>query len=87
MIYELAFLPSAKKEWDKLAPAIKIQFKNKLLERLQNPEVPKDKLSGMPWCYKIKLRSSGYRLVYRVIKAEIVVEVVAVGARSKDKVL
>ncbi len=86
MTYELKFLPSAMKEWGKLSPPIKEQFKKKLVERLANPETYKDELAGMPCCYKIKLKSSGYRLVYRVIKSEIVVEVIAVGTRGKDKV-
>lgn len=36
-------------------------------------------------CYKIKLRSSGYRLVYQVIDQEIVVFVVAVDRRERDQ--
>jgi len=34
-------------------------------------------------CYKIKLRSVGYRLVYQVRENEIVVSVVSVGKREK----
>lgn len=86
MIYKLLFLESAQKEWDKLDHKIRDIFSKKLDERLKNPEIPKDKLVGMPYCYKIKLKSSGYRLVYRVIKTEIVVEVISVGARSKSQV-
>jgi mRNA-degrading endonuclease RelE of RelBE toxin-antitoxin system len=41
-------------------------FKKKLEERLANPRVPSAALHRMPDCYKIKLRTSGYRLVYRV---------------------
>jgi mRNA interferase RelE/StbE len=40
----------------------------------------------MPDCYKIKLRSSGYRLVYEVIDERIVVSVVAVGKRERSEV-
>ena len=36
--------------------------------------------------YKIKLRASGYRLVYEIIEDEIVVLVVAVGKRDKNLV-
>ena len=86
MRYNLTFLESAKKEWDGLSPVLQSQFKKKLVQRLENPHVPKDKLSGLPFCYKIKLRSVGYRLVYRVFDDRIVVQVVAVGKRDKSMV-
>ena len=69
MTYKLEFLPSARKEWDKLGHTLRDQLKKKLAERLENPRVPADALHGMPDCYKIKLKSSGYRLVYEVIEA------------------
>ena len=40
----------------------------------------------MPDCYKIKLRSAGYRLVYRVYDDRIVVQVIAVGKRERNEV-
>lgn len=40
----------------------------------------------MPNCYKIKLRSIGYRLVYEVIDSRLVVTVIAVGKRERSKV-
>lgn len=84
MIYKLTFLESAKKEWDKLSPETRKQFKQKLLQILSNPNTQKNKLSGLPNCYKIKLKSVGYRLVYRIIESRIIVQVVAVGKRDKD---
>lgn len=64
MTYKLEFLPSALKEWNKLGHTLREQFKRKLTERLQLPRVPADALHNMPDCYKIKLKASGYRLVY-----------------------
>lgn len=61
-------------------------MKAKLRERLANPRVPSAALRGMPDCYKIKLRSAGYRLVYRVYDDRIVVQVVAVGKRERNQV-
>nr|WP_113862619.1 type II toxin-antitoxin system RelE/ParE family toxin [Marinobacter pelagius] len=84
--YSLAFKPSALKEWKKLAPAIRDQFKKKLTKRLNDPHVPADALSGLSGCYKIKLRSVGYRLVYQVEDAEVLVTVVAVGRRERGAV-
>jgi len=37
-------------------------------------------------CYKIKLRSAGYRLVYQVRDGELVVSVIAVGKRERNHV-
>ena len=58
----------------------------KLIERLEEPRVESARLSGLRDCYKIKLRSAGYRLVYQVRDAEIVVSVVAVGKRERNAV-
>jgi mRNA interferase RelE/StbE len=85
-IYSLQFLPSARKEWDKLDNTARQQFKRKLAERLENPRVESARLSTMPDCYKIKLTSLGYRLVYRVIDSTITVTVVAVGKRERSAV-
>lgn len=86
MNYKLKFLPLALKEWQKLAPPIKAQFKKKLAERLENPHVLSARLHGYDNVYKIKLRTAGYRLAYEVIDHEVVVYVLAVGKRDKDTV-
>ena len=86
MSYELAFLPSALKEWSKLGGTLREQFKRKLAERLEAPRVPGDALHGMADHYKAKLRASGYRLVYRVEDAAVTVTVVAVGKRERGAV-
>lgn len=86
MTYELAFLDAALKEWRKLDGNTRDQFKKKLAERLANPRVPAARLSGSKDRYKIKLRSIGYRLVYEVRDAQLVVVVVAVGKRERDAV-
>jgi mRNA interferase RelE/StbE len=86
MTYKLEFLPSARKEWDKLGHTLREQFKKKLAERLELPRVQSDLLHGMPDCYKIKLKASGYRLVYQVIDERVVVSVVAVGKRERSAV-
>ncbi|PRD26445.1 UNVERIFIED_CONTAM: relE [Trichonephila clavipes] len=86
MTYELLFLPSALKEWEKLGSTLREQFKKKLAERLETPRVPGDALHGLQDHYKIKLRSAGYRLVYRVEDQSITVTVVAVGKRERSDV-
>ena len=86
MTYRLAFLPSARKEWASLGANVRTQFRKKLTERLDAPHLASAKLSGMPGCYKIKLRAAGYRLVYRVDDDVVTVVVVAVGRRDRNLV-
>jgi mRNA interferase RelE/StbE len=83
MSYSLEFKVSALKEWRKLAQPIREQFKEKLAERLEYPRIPASRLHGLPDCYKIKLRASGYRLVYQVDDHAITVVVIAVGRRDR----
>ena len=82
MTYRLEFLPSATKEWEKLGAGIRQQFVKKLRERLEHSRAPSAALHPMPDHYKIKLRQVGYRLVYRVNDAAIVVLVIALGKRE-----
>lgn len=86
MSYELAFLDEALKEWRKLDPVTRDQFKAKLAERLQNPKILLARLHGARERYKIKLRNAGYRLVYQVKDRELLVLVVAVGKRERNEV-
>lgn len=86
MTYRLVFKAAAKKEWDKLNSTTRQQFKKKLVERIENPRVESSRLNGMQDCYKIKLRSAGYRLVYQVRDEELVISVVAVGKRERNHV-
>jgi len=86
MAYSLAFKENALKEWQALDNTVREQFKNKLEERLANPHVPASKLSGQKNRYKIKLRNMGFRLVYEVRDAELIVVVVAVGKRERNAV-
>ena len=86
MTYKLKFEKRAWKEWEKLGHPVKEQFKKKLEERLENPRVASAKLSGHADRYKIKLRSAGYRLVYQVFDAEVVVSVIAIGKRENSDV-
>ena len=86
MTYELDFHPDALDEWNKLDGSIRTQFKKKLAERLQNPHVPSVRLAGRSNRYKIKLRSSGYRLVYDVVDSRLIVTVVTVGKRERSAV-
>ncbi|MBP1521385.1 type II toxin-antitoxin system RelE/ParE family toxin [Salmonella enterica subsp. enterica serovar Worthington] len=85
MTYTVKFRDDALKEWLKLDKAIQQQFAKKLKSAVKthNPSV---KLRGIKDCYKIKLRASGFRLVYQVIDAQLIIAVVAVGKRERSDV-
>ncbi len=86
MSYKLLFKADALKEWKSLDNSISTQFLKKLKERIINPRVEQSRLSGMKNCYKIKLRGSGYRLVYEVRDSQLIVSVVAIGKRERNLV-
>lgn len=65
---------------------LRIQFKKKLAEILKMPHIPKAKLSGGSNLYKIKLKKSGYRLIYQVFDDVVTVTVIAIGKRERNDV-
>jgi len=88
MTYKLKFLPSARKDWDKLDNSIKQPLIKALNKRLDNPIVSKDRLHGTHGkeCYKIKLRSQGIRLVYAVERDIVTLIIIGVGKRENDDI-
>ncbi|MBA0159777.1 type II toxin-antitoxin system RelE family toxin [Pectobacterium versatile] len=86
MSYSVKFREDALKEWLKLDKAIQQQFAKKLKKCCENPHIPSATLRGMKDCYKIKLRASGFRLVYEVIDDVLIIAVVAVGKRERSGV-
>lgn len=86
MSYKLKFLPIALKEWKKLDNTIRKQLKKKLEEVIQNPKIQANRLRKFESHYKVKLKNSGYRLVYEVIYDQVVVLVIAIGKREGNKI-
>ncbi len=86
MACALLFLPSALKEWRRLDGPIREQLKKKLAERLEAPDVAAARLHGSANRYKIKLRASGFRLVYALDAEQATVTVIAVGRRDSGAV-
>jgi mRNA interferase RelE/StbE len=82
--FRLVFKKSALDEWNSLASPLKKQFKKKLMERLERPRVEASRLNGLKNCYKIKLRSAGYRLVYEVRDTEVVIVVIVIAKRERN---
>ena len=86
MSYSVKSREDALKEWLKLDKTIQQQFAKKLKKCCENPHIPSAKLRGMKDCYKIKLRASGFRLVYEVIDDVLIIAAVAVGKRERSGV-
>ncbi|MDO8926950.1 MAG: type II toxin-antitoxin system RelE/ParE family toxin [Sideroxyarcus sp.] len=83
MSYELAIHPEAEKEWGKLDASIKRRFKEKFAkERLKHPRVAKDSLRELPDCYKIKITTPQFRLIYHVNDAKRILTILSVASRD-----
>ena len=77
------FLPNAKRAWHKLDPGVRNKLEKSLVRRLQNPFIESAALSGdLAGCYKIKSKSSGIRLIYKVTESELILLVITVGKRE-----
>ncbi|ECV0000196.1 type II toxin-antitoxin system RelE/ParE family toxin [Salmonella enterica] len=87
MIFSIEFDDRALKEWYKLDKSVREHFKKKLRKLQENPYVESARLHGdLTGCFKIKLKKSGFRLVYQVLDDEIVIWIIAVGKREDEKV-
>jgi mRNA interferase RelE/StbE len=85
--YSLEFHPKALKAWKDLDGAVQTRFKKKLAERLENPAVPSARLRGdLSRFFKIKLSSTGHRLVYEILEQESTLFVISVGLRDDSEV-
>jgi mRNA interferase RelE/StbE len=82
--FKLKFDPDALDEWNALDGSVKAELKKALQRRVKNPIVESARLHGnLSTCFKIKSKKTGYRLIYTVIEAEIVVVVIAIAHRDK----
>jgi mRNA interferase RelE/StbE len=82
-VYDLAIHPEAEKEWGKLDGSIQRRFKEKLAkERLKHPRVAKDSLRELPDCYKIKITTPQFRLIYHVNDARRILTILSVASRD-----
>lgn len=82
MTYELAIHAEAEREWARLDGSVKKRFKAKLQERLQQPRLAKDALRELTDCYRIKITTPQYRLVYHVDDAVRCLTILSVAIRE-----
>lgn len=87
MVYSIKVHEDFVAELNKLDPTIKQQLRKKLDKVVENPHIPKNRLSGeLHNCYKIKLRKAGVMLVYQVNDDEICILLLTVGRREDNEV-
>lgn len=73
-------------EWRALDNSVREPLRKALKKRLEEPHVPKSALHGpLHDCYKIKLKASGFRLVYKVEGDVLTVIVLVIGKRDKSQ--
>ncbi len=82
MTYSLEFHIDVLEEWRKLPEIVRVRFKKKLAERLENPHTPKSRLSGGINLYKIKMKQPPFRLTYQVKDNELIVITLSIGKRD-----
>jgi len=81
--YRLKFDPDALKEWKHLDGSVKKELLPLLAKRLESPIVENSRLHGdLHYCFKIKSKRTGYRLIYTVERNVLVVLVLAIGKRE-----
>jgi mRNA interferase RelE/StbE len=91
MAYKIEFLPDASKDFDDLAGSLKKQASRKIDSLSENPYLGKPlgnrfgiDLTGF---YKLYFAKKKYRVVYRLIGANIeVIEIVGIGKRDKAEI-
>jgi mRNA interferase RelE/StbE len=83
MTYELAIHLEAEREWARLDGSVKMRFKEKLAkERLIAPRIAKDALRELVDCYRIKITTPQYRLIYHVNDEAKLLTILSVATRE-----
>ncbi len=82
MTYEIEFTDAALDEWRELDNSVKLRLKKALIKRQEVPRVPKDAMNSMNDCYKIKIVTPQFRLIYHVDDTSKVITVLIIGPRD-----
>ncbi len=86
-MFDYKFHVEAEKELAKLDNRVKLLFAKKLSQIIKNPQIGKNlsnrnilKLSGLK---KVYFDNKRYRIVYEVIKQDIIIYIISIGKRDK----
>jgi mRNA interferase RelE/StbE len=83
--YDVEFRPDAARAFRKLGTSDQRQIMRKLAERRSHPRVPGDAVRNIPDGYRLKLRSSGIRVVYQVRDTTLVILILSIGGREREE--
>jgi mRNA interferase RelE/StbE len=79
--YSIKYTKEAKRKIDKLDPSIRVVIKNAIESLLSNP------YKGKPLSYELaglySLRTSDYRIIYRIKEKQLIIIVISVGHRRE----
>jgi len=83
-MYQLEFLPSAKKELKKLDKVAQIKIKEKLLLLIENPNDLKNNIKSLKGEYSglFRLRVTNYRVIFRVEEERVIITIIRIGHRK-----
>jgi mRNA interferase RelE/StbE len=84
-MYNIEFLPSAKKELKKLDFVIQKQVKEKIILLATDPEKLKNNIKALKGEYngKFRLRIGSYRVVFQIVEEQVVIIVIRIGHRKE----
>lgn len=84
-MYEIEFLPSAKKELKKLDFVVQKQIKEKIVMLASDPDKLKNNIKALKGEYsgKFRLRMGSYRIVFRILDEQVVIIVIRIGHRKE----
>lgn len=89
-MFDYKFHVEAEKELAKLDNRVKLLFAKKLSQIIKNPQIGKNlsnrnilKLSGLK---KVYFDNKRYRIVYEVIKQDIIIHIISIGKRDNMEV-
>ena len=83
MPFEIEFHPIALSDWRALDNSVRIQFLKKLSKIVEHPRIDNSELVGdLQGCFKIKIHSTGHRMIYQILEDENVIYVIGVGRRD-----
>lgn len=96
MNWQLTYLPEAEKDLKALAGSQQILVRKAIKKVMQNPLPAEEQGYGKPLgnlagtklagFLKIKLKSAGIRIVYRLIRTETTMLVIVIGAKADEEV-
>ena len=84
-MYNIEFLPSAKKELKKLDFVIQKQVKEKIILLATDPDKLKNNIKALKGEYsgKFRLRIGSYRVVFQIVEEQVVIIVIRIGHRKE----